>query len=105
MNRERSLWSMQDSIDCKAIGQDYSVYKAAPKMYEALRQITLIEPKSILAECAYQGIPPKKWVKETAPYYDGFNKALEQICQMIKPVLAEVEGKEEEDVCTLGNTK
>lgn len=73
-----------------------SLAKAAPKMYGLLRQITLIEPKSMLADCAYQGPPPKKWIKEIAPYYEGFNKALEQICQMIRPYLAEVEGKEEE---------
>ena len=57
------------------------------KALNCVKHISSMSPKSMLADCAYQGIPPKKWVKETAPYYDGYNKALEQIKAIIDQAL------------------
>ena len=53
---------------------------AAPALFDAAKAVLHIPEKSMLADCAYQGPPPKKWVKETAPYYEGYNKALRE-CQ------------------------
>ena len=50
--------------------------------------------KSMLEECAYQGPPPKKWVRETAPYYDGYNKCLETLRAIIRQALKATEEKE-----------
>jgi hypothetical protein len=64
------------------------------ELVRACKFIINIEHKSILAACAYQGPPPKKWIKENAPYYDGYNKALNEIKQLLIAAIARAAGGE-----------
>ncbi len=57
------------------------------KKDEALTKILLIERKSILADCAYQGPPPKKWAREYAPRYDGYNECLKEVQSITREAL------------------
>jgi len=74
--------------NAEVVGSDWvNALKLGIKALNCVKHISSMSPKSMLADCAYQGIPPKKWVKETAPYYDGYNKALEQIKAIIDQAL------------------
>jgi len=55
---------------------------------DALREITALQPKSMLADCAYQGPPPKTWVREMTPYYRGYNEALQLTRQRAQQALS-----------------
>jgi hypothetical protein len=58
------------------------------KKDEALMRIAQMERKSMLADCAYQGPPPKKWVRETAPRYEGYNECLQQVQSLAQSALS-----------------
>ncbi len=47
----------------------------------------LPQRKSLLEACAYQGPPPKKWLAEMGPYFNGYNKCLEEIEQALKELI------------------
>ena len=66
---------------------------AAPDMYEALKHLP--EPKSILADDAYNGGDvPKKWINNQGFFNDGYNQALKDTAKLREQALAKAEGKE-----------
>ncbi len=56
-------------------------------LLEALKDIIRLEQKSILADCAYQGIPPKTWAREQGRRYEGYNECLKRIQDMARAAI------------------
>jgi len=68
--------------------------KAAPKMFEALQRIMALDDSGILEAMAYSGGDiPKKWMREEAPAIDAKSKAIKEIKEIIRPILAKAEGR------------
>jgi len=59
-----------------------SAYRVSGTLHGLVRQLDALK-KSMIADCAYQGAPGKKWLKENAPYYAGWNAAIEGAKQTV----------------------
>ena len=75
---------------------------AVEKLAEEALHICRMREKSMLEDCAYQGPPPKKWLKETAPIYEAHNNLLVSIQG---PLRAALTPWEELDATTQPNGK
>jgi hypothetical protein len=68
---------------------------AAAQMYEALKSIMSLDTSGSLAAAAYTGGDiPKKWIREVAPAIDARANARKEIQEIIRPVLAAIDGGE-----------
>lgn len=77
---------------CETLG-NARLMKAAPKMYEVLKVLCRQVPKSSIRDCPAD--------ISSLPCVCGWHDAMDTANE----ILAEVEGKEGEDVFTMGNTK
>ena len=68
-------------------GEAVQALRHVGRVFAALEEIRAMPTKSILADCAYQGPPPKKWARERAPYYDGYNACLRDVQAVIDQAL------------------
>lgn len=81
----KNMTNTQSSVGLQAV--------VRPLTAEDRRQLlSLFKKKSILEACAYQGADiPKKWIKEMGFYYDGYNKAVEELRAEVEHFLSTLE--------------
>ena len=65
---------------------------AAPVLLAALKAIMQMQYTSPLEACAYQGPPPKKWMREVAPALAARQHAVEEAQVIARHAIAEAEG-------------
>lgn len=64
---------------------------AAPGLLAALKAIMHMEATSPLEACAYQGPPPKKWMREVAPALEARYNAVREAQAIAKPAIEAAE--------------
>jgi len=70
-----------------------ALWNAAPDLLAACEALITTEAISPLGECAYQGPPPKSWIKERTAYAKGFNDCLDRLQPVARAAIAAARGE------------
>jgi hypothetical protein len=93
LDKDRCIIASIDYTQSGYVRGNAALCAAAPDLLEALKTIRCKDKKSLLADFAYAGPEGgKKHIEQMGKYYDGYNKCLQEIQDLIKPVIAQAEG-------------